>query len=195
MNTPSERQRQIIEASIELIAQKGIQGLTIKNISKMIDVTEPAIYRHFASKTDILLAILDQFNQLKNEVSGSVLTAQLRADEKIERVFTTFLTRFEARPSLVSVVFSDEIFKNDAQLSARISEIIGGNERMFQMVIQAGQTVGEIRSDIDANYLVMIIMGSLRLLVKKWELSNYNFPLRQEGLRLLAALRLVILPN
>ncbi|MCB0284871.1 MAG: TetR family transcriptional regulator, partial [Calditrichaeota bacterium] len=40
MNTFSERQQQIINAAIELIAEKGIQQLTIKNLSKKIGVVE-----------------------------------------------------------------------------------------------------------------------------------------------------------
>ncbi|MBL6964026.1 MAG: helix-turn-helix transcriptional regulator, partial [Candidatus Marinimicrobia bacterium] len=55
MNEYTERQDQIIQESIQLIAEKGIQGLTIKNISKAIGITEPAIYRHFDSKNDIIL--------------------------------------------------------------------------------------------------------------------------------------------
>lgn len=51
----SERQNQIISETIRLIHTKGIQGLTIKNISNGIGVTEAAIYRHFKSKDEILL--------------------------------------------------------------------------------------------------------------------------------------------
>ena len=51
----TERQQEILDKSIEIISRKGIQGLTIKNLSKEIGISEPAIYRHFESKTDILL--------------------------------------------------------------------------------------------------------------------------------------------
>ena len=53
MTAYTDRQNQIIQESIQLIAQKGIQGLTIKNISKAIGFSEPAIYRHFENKNDI----------------------------------------------------------------------------------------------------------------------------------------------
>jgi len=66
----TERQEQIIEKSISLIAQKGIQGFTIKNLSKAIGFSEPAaIYRHFKSKTSILLAILDNFKFMADMLS------------------------------------------------------------------------------------------------------------------------------
>ena len=54
----TEKQLLIIDASIELIAEKSIQGFTIKNLSQKIGVTDGAIYRHFESKTEILQNIL-----------------------------------------------------------------------------------------------------------------------------------------
>ncbi len=59
----TERQIEIINVALELISEKGIQGLTIKNLAKKIGITEPAIYRHYDSKTDILIAVLDLFKQ------------------------------------------------------------------------------------------------------------------------------------
>ncbi|MGC9375649.1 MAG: TetR/AcrR family transcriptional regulator, partial [Bacteroidales bacterium] len=41
----SERQKEILTTAVEIIAAKGIQGLTIKNLSKEIGISEAAIYR------------------------------------------------------------------------------------------------------------------------------------------------------
>ena len=60
----STRQKQIIEESINVIHTEGIQGFTIKNLSKAIELSEAAIYRHFKSKTEILCALLDSFIEI-----------------------------------------------------------------------------------------------------------------------------------
>ncbi|NLB35542.1 MAG: helix-turn-helix transcriptional regulator [Elusimicrobia bacterium] len=65
----TERQKQIIETSMKLIASGGIQTLTMKRISEGIDITEAAIYRHFKSKLDILLGILE-YSRKSYEASG-----------------------------------------------------------------------------------------------------------------------------
>ncbi|NLB03802.1 MAG: TetR/AcrR family transcriptional regulator, partial [Bacteroidales bacterium] len=62
MSTP--RQTEIVETALNLINENGIQGLTIKNLSKKIGISEPAIYRHFENKIEILLAVLDTFGRL-----------------------------------------------------------------------------------------------------------------------------------
>ncbi len=74
------RQKEITEVALELISEKGIQGLTIKNLANKIGITEPAIYRHYDSKIDILIAVLDLFKQntehfFENELRSSLLPA------------------------------------------------------------------------------------------------------------------------
>ena len=70
----TERQQQIIEESIKIIDDKGIQGLTIKNLSKAIGISEPGIYRHFESKTEILLSILNNFKEMAIMLAGIMET-------------------------------------------------------------------------------------------------------------------------
>lgn len=54
MKEPTDRQAEIVAAAFTLIAQNGVQELTIKNLGAAIGESEPAIYRHFASKREIL---------------------------------------------------------------------------------------------------------------------------------------------
>jgi AcrR family transcriptional regulator len=74
MKSFTDRQKEIISASIGIIAKKGIQQLTIKNISKEIGISEPGIYRHFESKMDILLAILAQFKEHNQVISSKIIS-------------------------------------------------------------------------------------------------------------------------
>ncbi len=116
----SERQEQIINESIKLIAEKGIQGFTIKNLSKAIGISEPAIYRHFKSKTHILLTILDDFTKMADMLSKLVDNDKFSAFQKTSFIFNKMVDMFAETPSLVSVIFSEEIFKNEEILKNKI---------------------------------------------------------------------------
>ena len=56
--TFTKRQIEIIDASKDLIGEKGVQNLTIKNLAKKMSFSEPALYRHFKDKTQILKGLL-----------------------------------------------------------------------------------------------------------------------------------------
>ena len=189
----TERQIEITEVALELISEKGIQGLTIKNLAKKIGITEPAIYRHYDSKTDILIAVLDLFKQNTEQLFEKELKNDGKAIDKIEHLFTKHFASFSATPSLVSVIFSEEIFRNEPVLIAKIAEIIDKNDKILTTIIVDGQKSGEIRSDIEANYLSTIIIGTLRLFVKKWQFSEFSYNLPREGKKLIDSIKLLII--
>ncbi len=184
----SERQQQIIEESIKIIDKKGIQGLTIKNLSKAIGISEPGIYRHFESKTAIILSILDSFKEMAIMLSGIMKTFEGTAIEKIRFMFSKMLDLFSDNPSLVSVIFSEEIFKNEEILKIRIVEILNLHAETIESIIGVGQKESNVRKDIEIKTLALMIMGSLRLLVKRWDLNDHNFDLNKEGSKLIVGL-------
>ncbi len=184
----SERQQQIIEESVKIIDKKGIQGLTIKNLSKAIGISEPGIYRHFESKTEILLSILNNFKEMALMLSEMMETYEATAVEKISFMFTKMLELFSETPSMVSVIFSEEIFKNEEILKNKIVEILNLHAQTLENIILKGQSEKNVREDIDKKSLALIAMGSLRLLVKKWDMNNHNFNLNTEGNKLIIVL-------
>lgn len=192
MNNQTDRQAEIILVALELINTKGIQGLTIKNISKEIGISEPAIYRHFASKSDILLGVLSNFKEMAIMLSEIVGNYNATATEKLDFLFSRMLDLFTQTPSMVSVIFSEEIFKNDEMLKAKINETVTLQTKTIETIILKGQNENHIRRDIDERDLALLTMGSFRLLVKKWELNNHNFDLQKEGKKLIAMWRKIL---
>ena len=188
----TDRQKEIIEVALGLIDEKGIQGLTIKNLARKIGITEPAIYRHFDSKTDILIAILDSYSNNTENIFKNEMNDNFTAIEKIDHLFTKHFAAFSAKPSLVAVIFSEEIFRNEAVLVDKISEFIGKNDKMLTNILAKGQSDGEIRSDISAQHLATIVMGTLRLFVKKSRFQDYSDNLPSEGKKLVVSIKLII---
>jgi len=187
------RQKEITEVALELISEKGIQGLTIKNLAKKIGITEPAIYRHYDSKTDILIAVLDLFKQNTEQLFEKELKNEGKASDKVEHLFTKHFKAFSATPALVSVIFSEEIFRNEPELIDKIAEVMGKNDKILTTIIVNGQKTDEIRTDIEAKYLSTIIMGTLRLFVKKWQFSAFSYDLPREGKELINSIKLLII--
>ena len=188
----TERQTQIIDESINLIAKKGIQGFTIKNLSNAIGISEPAIYRHFDSKVNILVAILDNFVDQANFLSAKMSESNMTALQKITFMVEKMIDMFVKSPPMVSVIFSEEIFKNEEILKNKIVKILNKNEETIEQIISNGQKNNEIRSDINVKCSALFVMGSLRLLVKRWDLNNYNFKLKKEGKILIESIHKIL---
>ena len=177
----TKRQRQIIQTAIELIADKGIQQLTIKNLSQKIGIAESAIYRHFASKMDILLGILALFADNEQQMNRSLDDNTTGIAEKLQRLLMERFAYFAKNRAVASVIFSEELFRNDPRLSERIYELMQKNQEMIVRLIVQGQQSQEFRPDIRPESVAFMIMGGMRLIVAQWRFSGYDFDLQEKG--------------
>ena len=177
MTNYTDRQKQIIQVSLDLIANSGIHGLTIKNISKKIGITEPAIYRHFDSKSDILMGVISKVKESSGVDLFTLENKTLTTKKLILKAFTTRAQRFTKNPSIAAVIFSEAIFENDSVLSGAISSIMEESHMKMVKIIKRGQGKGEIVDSIKAEQLALMIIGTFRLLVTKWHMSNNSFDL------------------
>ena len=175
-----ERKKQIIEASLELIKSGGIQNLTMKTISQKIGISEQAIYRHFDNKMDILLSILEHFNDSFKSMADHMKLPD-DAPGKIHILTNEHLTFFSKNPAFAAVIFSEEIFQNEPQLVHAVSQALNKKFEDMGKIIKEGQEKGEIVKDYEPEILSHMLLGSLRLMVTRWRLDNFTFNIVQKG--------------
>ena len=181
----SKRQQQIIETSVKIIDEKGIQGFTIKNLSTEIGISESAIYRHFESKVMILSAVLESFKQKVEEYYRTLKeTNDIPAEKQIHSFFSMMFKHLTNNPALISVIFAEEIFQNELQLSNKVLEIQAVNEKIIKEMIK-DLTLNAKLSNGDSEEVTIILSGSVRLLVSKWKKSNNAFDLIEAGEKLI----------
>lgn len=188
----SPRCEQIIGAAIALLSEGGTAALTTKNLAQAVGVSEPALYRHFASKLDILVAILDQFEAHMGDLFEEALSKETGVLDQIQAVYTHVFRSFAAQPALASVVFAEEIFRHDKRLAERVAHIMDAVEGRILGLMRSRKGRSECRHDVPARDLARVIMGSLRFLVTRWRLGGHTFDLEKEGMAFWRSLRLMI---
>ena len=118
------RQVEIIEASKYLIGKKGIQNLTIKNLAKRMSFSEPAIYRHFKDKTEILKALLLFHSEIIKSEIIKILDSEKPSLIKIQEIFKFKFKHIEKNPAFVMIIFSETSFQYCSVLSSIVSKIM-----------------------------------------------------------------------
>lgn len=184
----SDRQQQILHESVKIIDSKGIQGFTIKNLSKEVGISEPGIYRHFDSKYDILSAILDSFKNKILENQEVFLRSTKDPFVKLRIFFTRIFEILTNNPALVSVIFAEEIYQNEKQLSDRVNEIQKLNETLVVSILTELRQTNRLPQHINIDAFILMFFGSIRLLAKKWKTSGYSFNLKEKGDELFSSL-------
>ena len=178
----SDRQIEIMEAATARIDTYGIQNLTIKNLAADIGLSEPALYRHFKSKNDILLGLLNYFiTGMKNRLNNIPVNPDATAADELRAIFNSQLQTFTNKPAIVSVIFAESIFHYDEGLSYKVSEIMDLMHQYVNKNIEKGQKDGTYNKLIGASTLTTIILGGMRMTVLKWKLSGHKSNLIKDG--------------
>lgn len=182
----------LINAAIKIIARQGYKEMTTKNLARSLELTEAALYRHFPSKADLVLAILEYFEDLSGKVVSQIKDQKLPPLERIHQFVLNRYRLFTSNPDLGKVLFSEELFKNDPSLSAHMQKIMHCHREAVISYIEDAQKLRSIDPGLDANDLFRIILGSMRFTVSQWNLSGQIFDLEREGEKLFNTIKKLI---
>ena len=177
----SDRQLEIIEAAGRILTSSGVSGLTIKNLAKEMKFSESAIYRHFKSKEEILVALLSLLKKNMNKRLTSEIKPQNTAAENFKAVFTSQFNYFKKNPHFVVAVLSDGLLDESEEIKTIILQLMQNKMQLLAQILEQGKQTNEFTTEISTEDLLPIILGSFRFQMLKWKLSNFQYDITTEG--------------
>ncbi len=162
-----QRKDQVIREAVRFFGQNGFHGARLAEIAKAAGVTEPGLLHHFPSKTHLLMEVLkerdridgERFDPSVHEERGKPLTALQQLVEYNETV-----------PGLVqlfTVLVAESIDEKHPAHEFFMQRYQNLREQSIDVVRKA-QALGEIRSDISAEDLVIMIYAMMDGLQMQW---------------------------
>ena len=177
----SERQLEIIEAAGKILTVAGVSGLTIKNLAKEMKFSESAIYRHFTSKEEIIVAMLDYLAESLDERYTSAISKEQSPEEKFVTLFRNQFSFFEKNPHFVVAVFSDGLMEESQSINETILKIMGVKLTHLMPIILEGQQKKVFTNAVAPEQLIHIVVGAFRLQMFKWRVANFEFDICRTG--------------
>lgn len=159
------RRRQIMDAAIACFRRRGFHQTSMQEICAEAAISAGALYRYFASKTEIIAAIAEEMHAESDD-------AFVRAAEEIGflpalelAAASTFSRMLEGEGALFAEVLAEAI--RDEAISLSLRSIATRTVDVFATAVESAQARGEIDRKLDplatANTLLALIEGiSLR---------------------------------
>jgi AcrR family transcriptional regulator len=191
MEHVTARQKEIIAAALAIINERGLEGLTVKNIAKRVGFSDAAVYRHFQNKSAILSAMVDGFADASLQELSRIEPGDRSGSVQIKQFFLDRCRAFSSDRALATVMFAEDLFKSDPALAAKLHGVLQDHRRSLLKSIRRGQRQGMIKH-LPPEHLFTIIMGALRLLVLQWQVGGYGFELPDAAAKLWQALETLI---
>lgn len=188
----THRQQELIEAAGRILTRAGVSGLTIKNLAAEMQFSEAAVYRHFASKEDVVVAMLDYLAEDMDHRLLAVSRVVQGPEEQLRAIFQNQFDFFAGNPHFVVAVFSDGLLEESQRINAAIVKIMGVKMRHLMPVIMTGQQTGVFTNAITTEELMHIVMGTFRLQMFKWRLADFQFDIKRQSENMMSALLVLI---
>ena len=153
------RQEQIKQAVLHIIYTDGLKSLSTRNLAKRIGMSEGAIFRHFASKQDIILAII---KDVQNDFIGSlraIANSSTEPKERLNRFLCQTVTYLTKNKGITMLLFSEASHNNDADLKNNLLQIFNNQKKLVSKIILDGIALDIWDERIPVENVAMLYMG------------------------------------
>lgn len=160
----SVRRREIAEAALRVIGERGATSLTAASLAREVGVTAGALFRHFATIDDILCAAVDV------GIEAVEATFPDEAMPPIERLRSLALARIEligGTAGLSWLLLSDQVYLCVPEAAVTKLRALVQRSRGFLMKsLRDGVELGQLRGDLAPETMLPIFTGTVHSLIQ-----------------------------
>ena len=137
---PGERRVQILETLATMLQEPGAERVTTAALAAKLDVSEAALYRHFASKAQMFEGLIEFIEQSVFTLVNQIVERESDPRVQVQRVLAVLLQFGEKNPGMTRVMVGDAlVFEND-RLTARMNQFF---ERIESQLRQSLRLISE----------------------------------------------------
>ena len=180
MDQPQTKREQILQASLELIQEKGLSELTTAKIARRSQTAETIIYRHFSGKQEILTELLQRVGSDFQKSAEAVFAENISPLEKLAKMSASHLEFISSTKGISRILFSEQIHlaapTDPLKIAAR--SISANYRSCIKQIICDGKTTGHFDVDLDEETASRSFMGLHYLLMHEWSLDSFTWDLK-----------------
>ena len=165
---PGERREQILQALAAMLEQPGAERITTAALAARLQVSEAALYRHFASKAQMFEALIDFIESSVFGLVNQIAAREPAGAAQAARITAMVLQFGERNPGMARVLVGDALVGEHERLQARMNQLFDKLEAALRQSLRDGaaQDDGTLTPDADAklsaSLLVAFIAGRLQ---------------------------------
>ena len=167
---PGERKLQILQAIAEMLEQPKGEKITTALLAKRMDLSEAALYRHFASKAQMFEGLIEFIEQTVFGLVNKITAEESGGMKQVEGILALLLGFAQKNRGMTRVLIGDALVNEDERLQARINQLLDRIETTLKQALRIAVTQGELDASTDvavrANVLLCYVIGRWQLFAK-----------------------------
>jgi TetR/AcrR family transcriptional regulator len=164
---PGQRREQILQTLAGMLEQPGSERITTALLASKLDVSEAALYRHFASKAQMFEGLIDFIEHSLFSLINQIAEREGDGATKAARMVTVLLQFGEKNPGMARVMVGDALVFENERLHQRMNQLFERIESALRQVLRAAAEANKSATptadaQVRAAVLVAFALGQLQ---------------------------------
>jgi len=139
---PGARRLQILQVLARMLENPKGEKVTTAALAKELDVSEAALYRHFASKAQMFEGLIEFIEESLFGLVNKIATEEDDGLKQIQTILSSLLGFAEKNPGMTRVLIGDSLVNEDERLQVRINQLHDRLEATLKQCLRVAATQG-----------------------------------------------------
>jgi TetR/AcrR family transcriptional regulator len=163
---PGERRVQILQALATMLEQPGAERITTAALAARLDVSEAALYRHFASKAQMFEGLIEFIEQSVFTLVNQITERESTGSAQGAKIVAMLLQFAEKNPGMTRVMVGDALVFENERLQQRMNQFFDKIESTLKQSLRSaadGEASPTPSNDaqVRASMLTSFVVGRL----------------------------------
>jgi TetR/AcrR family transcriptional regulator len=172
---PGARRLQILQVLARMLENPKGERVTTAALAKELDVSEAALYRHFASKAQMFEGLIEFIEQTLFGLVNKITAEEENGLKQVQAILSSLLSFAEKNPGMTRVLVGDALVNEDERLQVRINQLHDRLEATLKQCLRVAGTQGhdaaegrDVSADPSpqANLMLCYVIGRWQLYAK-----------------------------
>jgi AcrR family transcriptional regulator len=167
-----DKREHIIQKSLELFAEKGFEGTSIRDIATLADVNVAMVNYYFGSKEKLFESIVShRASYMKDMLQELVNDASKTEMEKIDTIIDAYVNRLLSQPAFHRLVHQELLIAKRGLMHEQLINIFASNTLFFKQIIEQGIRKKQFRK-VDAELTMASLIGTINQVLLSKSMCN-----------------------
>jgi TetR/AcrR family transcriptional regulator len=157
---PGERKLQILQTVAHMLEQPKGEKITTAALAAKLELSEAALYRHFASKAQMFEGLIEFIEQTVFGLINKITQEEKSGVKQIEATISMLLSFAEKNRGMTRVLIGDALVNEDERLQLRINQLLDRIEATLKQSLRMAATQGEMGEAVDGMAQDMLVNGT-----------------------------------
>ena len=154
-----ERKNQILQTLAEMLERPQAEKITTAALAAKLDVSEAALYRHFASKAQMFEGLIEFIEQTLFSRINKITAEEAGGLRQLDAILALLLGFAQKNPGMTRVLIGDALVNENERLQTRINQLHDRIEATLRQALRIAVTQHEAPAELDANAQANLLLA------------------------------------